>query len=112
MLRKCYRKWRGDTALFAGYTKDFDTIDFDILLHEIHKLNLSKDFLYWALSYVYDRKYLVENNIGLFGVPQRSIHIYCLECHRDQSTGTCVVDMSGTAIDVECLQYVSDTSPL
>ena len=38
-------------AIFADYSKFFNSIDFDILLRKMHKLNSSIDFLHRPLSY-------------------------------------------------------------
>ena len=38
-------------AIFADYSKFFNSIDFDILLRKMHKLNSFIDFLHWPLSY-------------------------------------------------------------
>lgn len=67
-------------AVFADYSKAFDTIDYATLLRKLEKLNFSKDFLHWLTEYIADRKHFVQiddnsssmRNTG-FGVPQGSI---------------------------------------
>ena len=37
-------------AIFADYSKAFDTIDFYTLMQKMHTFNFSKDFLYWTMN--------------------------------------------------------------
>ena len=97
-------------AIFADYSKAFDTIDFDILIHKLHTLNFSKPFLYWILNYLSNREHFVQINttsstrlLSTFGVPQGSILgpvIFNL----------CVADMSTVLKESTCLQYADDTT--
>ena len=50
-------------VVFADYSKEFDTIDFSILIDEMHKPNLPKCFLYWNFSYVTERKHCCTTTI-------------------------------------------------
>lgn len=47
-------------AVFADYSKAFDTIDYATLLRKLEKLNFSKDFLHWLTEYIADRKHFVQ----------------------------------------------------
>ena len=47
-------------AVFADYSKVFDTIDFSVLIKKIHTLNFSKRLLYWIFSYLTDRRHFVQ----------------------------------------------------
>ena len=49
-------------ALFAEYSKAFDTVDFKILVHTLPKLNFSKPFLNWLVSYLTNRQQYVQVN--------------------------------------------------
>ena len=37
---------------FTDYSKAFDTIDFSVLIKEMHILNFSKRSIYWILNYL------------------------------------------------------------
>ena len=45
---------RGEVTIsvFADYSKAFDTIDYETLIHKLHDLNISKTFLYWIVDYL------------------------------------------------------------
>ena len=67
-------------AVFADYSKAFDTIDFSVLIKKMHALNFFKRFLYWIFSYLTDRQTFVQTDLIIsnilytnFGLPQRSI---------------------------------------
>ena len=47
-------------AIFTGYSKAFDTIDFSILLNKMHTRNFSKHFLYWIFNFLTDRRHFVK----------------------------------------------------
>ena len=53
-------------AIIADYFKVFDTINFDILLRKMHRLNFSTDLLHWTLSYLYNRKHFEQTNVSTF----------------------------------------------
>ena len=66
-------------AVFADYSKAFDTIDFSVLIKKMHTLNFSRRFLYWIFSYLTDRRHFVQIDSNIsnilytnFGVPQGS----------------------------------------
>ena len=45
-------------AIFADYSKAFDTIDFYTLIQKMHTFNFSKNFLYWTMNYLTFRQHL------------------------------------------------------
>ena len=96
-------------AVMADFSKAFDTVDFEILIRKLQKLNLSISSLKILASYLSNRRQYVQiNDVEsqtlpvTNGVPQGSIlgpvlfNIY-------------VYDMS-TKTDAACHQYADDTS--
>ena len=79
-ILKSMKKGEVTISVFADYSKAFDTIDYEILIKKLHKLNMSKEFLYWLIDYLSDRSHHVaiddkiSSNLTCgFGVPQGSI---------------------------------------
>jgi retron-type reverse transcriptase len=67
-------------ALFADFSKAFDTVDHGKILEKLHNMNCSNTFLNWILSYLRGRRQRVQVNdkqsesVNVnFGVPQWSI---------------------------------------
>ena len=67
-------------AIFTDYSKAFDTVDPEVLINKLFKLNFSKPFLHWLVSYLTDREQYIQINDKLsskvtiqWGVPQGSI---------------------------------------
>ena len=97
-------------AVFADYSKAFDTIDFSVLIKKMHTLNFSKRFLYWIFSYLTDRRHFlqIDSNISNifytnFGVRQESILGPVL-------FNLCVADMKSILNASECIQYAGDST--
>ena len=97
------------TALFADYSKAFDTIRYDILLKKLNWLGFSSSFMHLINTYLTDRYQFVqiEDKLSalaqvMCGVPQGSIlgpilfNLY-------------VTDMS-TFKSSTCLQFADDTT--
>ena len=64
----------------ADYSKAFDTVQFKAVLAKLHEMGFSKSFLLWVLSYLSERRQLVQIDDNLselayleFRVPQGSI---------------------------------------
>ena len=73
---------KGEVTLMvcADYSKAFDTVQFKAVLAKLHEMGFSKSFLLWVLSYLSERRQLVQIDDNLsepayveFGVPQGSI---------------------------------------
>ncbi len=73
---------RGEVTLMvlADYSKAFDTINFKSVVHKMHSMGFSQNFLRWTLSYLMGRRQFVQINDTSssqleikFGVPQGSI---------------------------------------
>ena len=47
------------SAVFADFSKAFDTIDFNILIHKLHSSHFSKNFLYLIFDYLSNRNHFV-----------------------------------------------------
>ena len=47
-------------AVFTGYSKAFDTIDFFTLIQKMNSLNFSTVFLYWFFNYLTHRQHLIQ----------------------------------------------------
>ena len=97
-------------AIFTDYSKDFDTIDFSILIKKMHTLNFSKRFLYWIFNYLTDRQHFVQTDsrfsnilITNFGVPQGSILGSIL-------FNLCVADMTNILLESQCIHYADDST--
>ena len=96
-------------SIMADFSKAFDTVDFEILLNKLHKLNFSKSALMTLASYLSNRNQFVQVNDAVsemltvtHGVPQGSILgpvLFNIYVH-DLSTNT----------EAECIQYTDDTS--
>ena len=104
---------RGEVTLMvlANYSKAFDTINFKSVIHKMHSMGFSQNFLRWILSYLMGRRQFVQINDTSssqleikFGVPQGSIlgplifNIY-------------VSDLQGK-VQCRCHQYADDTTLL
>ena len=96
-------------ALFADYSKAFDTIRYDILLKKLNKLGFSSSFIHLINSYLTDRyKFAqIENKKSalaqvMCGVPQGSILGSIL-------FNLYVTDMV-TFTSPTCLQFADDTT--
>ncbi|CAB4045526.1 Hypothetical predicted protein, partial [Paramuricea clavata] len=46
-ITKAMKKGEITLAIFADFSKAFDTVDFEILISKLYKLNFSKSFLHW-----------------------------------------------------------------
>ena len=97
-------------AIFADYSKAFDTIDFYTLIQKMHTFNFSKNFSYWTINYLTFRQDFVQIDAQFstlltsqFGVPQGSISEPIL-------FNLCLADISQMAPESECLQYVDGTT--
>ena len=67
-------------SVMADFSKAFDTVDFEVLIKKLHKLNFSKAALLTLSSYLSNRRQFVQINdkesdklTVLSGVPQGSI---------------------------------------
>jgi len=67
-------------AIFADFSKAFDTVDHTRIVKKMHNMGFSKHFLHWILSYIGERRQFVQINDKTselvdvqFGVPQGSI---------------------------------------
>ena len=67
-------------VVFVDFSKAFHTIDFNILTHNLHSLQFSKNFLYLILNFSSNRSHFVHTNSSCsnllyskFGVTQGSI---------------------------------------
>ena len=102
---------KGEVTLmvFADYSKAFDTLQFKAVLAKLHEMGFSKSFLLWVLSYLSERRQLVQIDDKLselayveFGVPQGSIlgpvlfNLYVADLQRE--------------LDCPCYQYADDTT--
>ena len=106
---KSMQKGEITLAVFADFSKAFDTVDFSTILMKLNKLGFSKSTLHWFLSYLSGRKQFVQvdNNQStlldvLFGVPQGSVlgpvlfNLYTLDLQNH--------------VDCPTLQYADDTT--
>ena len=109
-IKTSRNKSESTIAIFEDYSKAFDTIEFYILIQNIHTFNFSKTFLYWTLNHLTFRQRFVQIDAHFstlltseFGVPQGSIMGPIL-------FNPCVTDMSQITPESECLQYSDDTT--
>ena len=53
---------KGEVTLMvcADYLKAFDTVQFKAVLAKLHEMGFSKSFLLWVLSYLSERRQLVQ----------------------------------------------------
>ena len=58
-------------AIFADYSKTFDTIDFYTLIQKMHTFNFSKNFLYWTMNYLTFRQHFVQIDAHFFSFNNR-----------------------------------------
>ena len=47
-------------AVFVDFSKAFDTINFNMLIHKLHSLHFSKNFLYLILNYLSNRNHFIQ----------------------------------------------------
>ena len=102
---------KGEVTLMvcADYSKAFDTVQFKAVLAKLHEMGFSKSFLLWVLSYLSERRQLVQIDDNLselayaeFGVPQGSIlgpvlfNLYVADLQKK--------------LDCPCYQYADDTT--
>ena len=88
----------------------FDTIDFSVLIWQMHTLNFSKRFLYWIFSYLTDRRHFVQIDSNIsnilytnFGGTQGSILGPAL-------FNLCVADMKSILHGSKCIQYADNST--
>ena len=97
-------------AVFADYSKAFDTVAYETIPTKMHSIGFSKDYLIWLISYLTGRQQFVEIDEKVsdyvnvsFGVPQGSIlgpvlfNIY-------------VNDLSDNLDSTKSYQYADDTT--
>jgi len=102
---------KGEVTLMVcvDYSKAFDTVQFKTVLAKLHEMGFSKLFLLWVLSYLSERRQLVQIDDNLselayveFGVPQGSIlgpvlfNLYAADLQKK--------------LDCPCYQYADDTT--
>ena len=93
----------------AEYSKAFDTVPFKAVFAKLHEMGFSKSFLLWVLSYLSERRQLVQKDDNLsefacveLGVPQGSIlglvlfNLYVADLHKE--------------LDCPCYQYADETN--
>ena len=110
-ITKAMKKGEITLAIFADYSKAFDTVDFEILINKLYKLNFFKSFLHWLASYLTNRQQYMRVNDKLstqitttFGVPQGSVlgpvlfNLYVADMQRN------------IGIQESCLQYADDST--
>ena len=97
-------------AIFADYSKAFNTIEFYTLIQKMHTFNFPQKVLYWTMNYLTFRQHFVQIDAYFstlltseFGVPQSSVLGPIL-------LYLCVTDMSQMTPESECLQYADDTT--
>lgn len=104
---------RGEVTLMilVDYSKAFDTVNFKSVIHKMHSMGFSKDFLTWMTSYLTGRHQYVmiddkcsQRLETCFGFPQGSIlgplifNIYVADLQKKLSC--------------KCFQYADDTTLL
>ena len=47
-------------GVFVDFSKAFDTIGFNILIHKLHSLHFSKTFFYLILNYLSNRSHFIQ----------------------------------------------------
>ena len=52
-------------AVFVDFSEAYDTIDFHVLIHKMHLLHFSKNFLYLILNYLSNRSHFCTNRFNL-----------------------------------------------
>ena len=79
-IKSAMKKGEVTLAVFADFSKAFDTVDYPTLFKNLHELGFSKSFIELLYSYLYGRKQVVQVNDKYsqfqyvqFGVPQGSI---------------------------------------
>ena len=79
-LTKAMKNGEITLAIFADFSKAFNSVDPEVLINKLFKMNFSKTFLHWLANYLTDRKQYVQVNDKLssratkrFGVPQESL---------------------------------------
>ena len=110
-ISKAMKKGEITLAVFADFSKAFNTVDPEVLINKLSKMNFSKSFLHWLISYLSDREQFVQINdkisskaIIRFGVPQGSLlgpvlfNLYVADMHQNVHPKE------------ECLQYADDST--
>ena len=105
-ISKAMKKGEITLAVFADFSKAFNTVDPEVLINKLSKMNFSKSFLHWLISYLPNREQFVQINdkisskaIICFGVPQGSLlgpvlfNLHVADMHQN------------VHLKEECLQY-------
>ena len=108
-IQKAMNRNKVTLSLFADYSKAFDTVDHNTLVHKLYSLQFSHSLLHLINSYLTERKQFVQiddKRLPLarvyYGVPQDSILepiLFNLYVH----------DLSESSSG-ECLQFADDTT--
>ena len=97
-------------VIFPDYSKAFNTIDFSILIKEMHTLNYSKCFLYWIFNHLPDRKHFVQIDSSISDILITNFGIHQGPILGPVLFNLCVVDKKNILAESQCIQYTDSST--
>ena len=97
-------------AVFVDFSKAFDTIDFNIIIHKLHSLHFSMDFLYLILNYLSNRSHFGQIDSRCSNLLYSKFRVPHGSNLEPTLFNLCVTDTKNCVPSCTCLQHADDST--